>query len=284
MQPSVWLIALALLGAAGCIGQPAGDEADGDVVESGMPAATVIDAGLTDCVELGVARLVSFEHARSLLPPAYEPGEAADFLGMPTPTGGGVVLAGQLACGGSIMEDGPLAWADLLVFTEPPEVPGAGPDRGYANLYQLAEFTQGEATLTMLKGFGFEAPPAEVIVDFEVGPALPVGSATIRDHEADLLRFSVAAGVPQPYDLFARFWHETENGTAFFAHDRSPITMFLGVVTECEAPPGSLHAVAFGVTDCTGGDSMGGVFSELSHFDSTFTFLPGVFAAEADSA
>lgn len=265
---------------AGCLGD--GAEATGGDGMDHSPDDVPLDAdaSLSDCREIGIARLVSFDHARGLLPAGYAPGEAAEFLGMPVPTGGGVVLAGQIECAGSVLDDGPLAWADLLVYVEPPQIPGVVHDEGVAHLYQLAEFTNGEGTLDLLQEVGFAAVSADVAISFTGGPSLPVGSGSVADASGDRLRFEVASAAPQPYELLARFWHETANGTAYFAHDRTPITMFMGAVTACEARAGSLHAEAFGSTDCAS-DSSGGVFAQLSDFESTFHFLPGVWATGA---
>jgi hypothetical protein len=278
MRGWYWFLVVPLVLAAGCIEEPTGSASDKD--GAGTPGAefVTLDASLSGCREIGVARLVSFDHARTLLPAGYEPAEAAEFLGMPTPTGGGVVLAGQLDCAGSALDAGPLTWGDLLAYVHPPNIAGVDAEPGVANLYQLAEWTMGAGTLGLLERTGFEVVEADVSISFPVGPEVPTGSASVTNSSGPLLQLEVAGAIAQPYNLLARFWHETPNGTAYFAHDRTPITMLLGPVISCQAAPGPHYARAFDTTDCTGSESTGGVFAELSDFDSTYHYLPNVWA------
>lgn len=205
--------------------------------------------------------------------PGFEPQDASMFLGMPAPAGRAAVLSGHLTCEGSVLDGGAMAWADLIVPIERPDVPGVDLDEAMLDVYQIAQFTSGEATADLFASVGFAAFLGDVSAEPTALPTSLARAGTTVDGE-DVLRFEATGVVEQTFAVEARFWHQTPTGLAYVEHARSPTPLRIGAIVSCEAARGSLFAEAFGAP-CTGPDLFGGVFPEPSDFTSTFHHLPG---------
>lgn len=261
---------------AGCLA-PAAVPSDASDAAS-MSTHLMTDVSLSGCREVGLGRFVSFDAARSLLPPGFEPADAAGFLGMPAPVGRTAVLSGHLTCEGSVLDGAAMAWADLIVPIATPQVDGLALDDGKQDVYQLAQFTSGRATAALFGSVGFSSFLADVASEPPALAASVARAATTVDG-TEMLRFEGTGAVEQTFVLDVRFWHATPTGLAYVEHTRSPTLLRFGAVVSCEAAAGSPFAEAFGVTDCGGPDSFAGVFPEPSDFTSTFHHLPGARVA-----
>lgn len=259
------LAALVAFSLAGCVAPSLSSRP-----EPSAAAGFEVAVGNTGCTEVGLGRHVTMDHARALLPPGFEPGDASGFLGYPAPLGFAFVASGLLRCETSSLDPGPSEWADLIVYVERPDLAGADSAGDRHEFYQLAHFTSGPRHRELLLAGGMPLFQAEVAHDTQALGT--VGVLEDEDGAVAEARIVVAPAGDVTYAM--RFWHVSEAGVLSFTFDRTPTAFHLGTPVTCALRADSAHAQAFGGTDCGGTDAVVALFPEPSDITGTLRFRP----------
>lgn len=252
-----WVLPVAVLVAApalaGCLALP-------DTPARPLDLATDAET----CREVLLLVLVDPDHARRFLPSGFEPADAAAFFGSPIPAGRALVSVNAIRCEASALEDGPAAFADLIVVVEPPRVEGASVEDATRSAYSVREYVSGPGLVEATAGTGYAVRRIGIDVAFGPGPdgAASTGTGVLADEHGELARLEVHA-VPGASDTAtANLFQVTPTGLVVhgFAWRDGPLSV--GGAT-CTLRPGSLVADVLGAERCDEADVAGALFGPV---------------------
>lgn len=236
-----------------------------DIIES-------LPFNLYGCDVLLVGATPGFAEVAHLVPPGYQPADAAQFLDLPTPLERAMVavLIGQCD---SFEGQEPLGITTGWVLVEPPVIDG-GPSGEALNFYQVYSATDSEAAQAHLAKVDWQTRRANIT--FNGGSSGGQISASVLDGQIGLSLSALRTSQGTPLDdaRTFRLWERHAQGTQLLElSENSPGELSRGT---CVVEPGSWSETVLGTT-C---DDFGQSLLYFPLFDANFPGRVSVFPTE----
>ncbi|MGB1697420.1 MAG: hypothetical protein ACPHK8_03370 [Thermoplasmatota archaeon] len=258
-----WFLAFAL---AGCVSTaPPAETTDPQVIET-------LPFNLFGCDMLLAGATPNFADVAHLVPPGYEPADAAQFLDLPAPVERALVAVLIGKCD-SFEEQSPLGITTGWVLIEPPLIDG-GPSGDALNFYQVYSATDSHEARAHLDKVDWRTNQANI--SFNSGSTGGQITASVSDANIGLSLSALRTSQTTPLDdaRTFRLWERHESGTQLLElSENSPGELSRGT---CVVQPGSWSETVLG-TAC---DDFGQSLLYFPLFDANFPSRVSVYPTE----
>jgi hypothetical protein len=272
-------------GAAAPPSPPGPEPADGRL-DANVTGEARTNFALQGCLNPRMLFVLEPAAAQALLPPGFTAADVTaltQFTGLPFPS---PVPAGQavggydfLACAGNTLDGGPVAFSQVGILVQPPDLGDRTPlEPATYDLYLLALHSDRPAwhALALASGFLPDEAPLAAIASAAAdhgGNQLGSGSVTVDGLLGSADYVLPAAG--QPLQANARYWHVGANGTSYLDFHITE-TVHAGAIAACSHAAGSAFEKVAGTASC-GSERRFAAVGLGSEVSGTAYWLPGVF-------
>lgn len=279
MRGSLVMVCLTLaLALAGCTDPSDSDSDDSDATAASLahPEPWTIDNTASGCLEAFLLVPLEADAVAPHLPEGFAPADLQTMLGTPFATGSSGAYITAYECAESAYGNVTLLGGDWGFVVAAPNVEGVN-ESVSSNLYTMQSFTANPLLAGAFEAAGVEGHWVAPSVLVDVLPTgSSIGAAEFADADGVVAEWNIAAPVPQPFTVAARFWHSAEHGTVYGEYLLDGVPTANGGAT-CTFRAGSMIADALGFTDCNG-HGVVGLTLNGADWDSKYVFLPGVWA------
>jgi hypothetical protein len=267
------LIAVLLLASlAGCTAPGKGPAAAASEGPAHAPAAFASGNDASGCYEAVGVFLVPPAVAQSALPPGWHAADAQGLLGLPIPSGKGVVWLNGYTCTTAQASGGSLQGGEIGILVDAPHVAGGNVSAAAIHVYQFTQVSSAAALRSTLGGVGFPVVAGKVTATPQGAGPLEFGNVAVASGNGTLHSFAYAVVQDQPLTTDANFWHATADGLAYFHYALKDIPVMKGAITSC-ALAGQAAELTH-ATSCGPGDALALVAPKQA-WTSTFSWMPG---------